>query len=391
MRRKIWFSLCCLLLLSLIYVDISAAGEQDMMDELLEQQVRAIDTGEIDKFMAELQAEYEGLLPDFSLRAVLQSFKKDEGFSLARICKNLLGFLFRELATQSTLLLRLLVLALLSVLLEHLHEALDGKVADIAYLICYLVVMGFALQSFARAFELTRTALSTMLAFVHALFPLILTTIMAAGSVSSAALFNPLLVIVLTAINTLIINVAVPLIFFYGILTLANNLSQNIKISRLANILRDVGMGIMGVLFMVFVGFNIAQATVGAVADGAAFRAGKFAIKTFLPIVGSMLSDSFETIAGCTALLGNTLSFVGMMGIFFYCALPAIRIITLLGIYRLAAAVVQPLGGGQLATALGEISSVFTYFFAVLAVVGTMLFVLITVIVGTGNSALMLR
>lgn len=361
------------------------------VDEILEQQLQALDTSQLDAYLRRLEEEYEGLLPDLSLRGVLNSIKNQEGFSLAHTAKSLSALLFRELAAQSSLLIRLLVLAMLCVLLQHLHEAVDGKVADIAYLICFLVVMGFALQSYGRALSATRSALDSMLSFVHALFPLLLTVVMAAGSVSSAALFNPLLLLVLNAISTLIVNLAVPLIFFAGVLILANNLSQNIKISRLAFLLRDVGAGIMGVLFMLFVGFNIAQATVGAVADGAVFRAGKFAVKAFLPVVGGMLSDGFETIAGCTALIGNTLSFIGVVGIFLYCALPAIRIIALLAVYRIVAAVVQPLGGGLLSNALNEISGIFTYFFGALAVVGVMLFVLITVIVGAGNSALMLR
>lgn len=389
--RKLFILTLVLTLLCPALVEAINSPETSQIDDILEQQLQAIDTSEFDNYLRQLEQEYEGLLPDLSLGCVLRSIRNQENFSLSQTFKAILTLVFRELAAQSTLLIRLLVLAMLCVLLQHLHEAVDGKVADIAYLICFLVVMGFALQSFGRALSLTRDALDSMLSFVHALFPLLLTVVMAAGNVSSAALFNPLLLMVLNTISTLIINVAVPLIFFAGVLILANNLSQNIKISRLAFLLRDVGAGIMGVLFMVFVGFNIAQATVGAVADGAAFRAGKFAVKAFLPVVGGMLSDGFETIAGCTALIGNTLSFLGVIGIFLYCALPAIRIISLLGIYRLVAAIIQPLGGGLLSNALNEISGIFTYFFGALAVVGVMLFVLITVLIGTGNSALMLR
>lgn len=389
--RKLFVLTLVLTLLCPALVEAINSPETSQIDDILEQQLQAIDTSEFDNYLRQLEQEYEGLLPDLSLSGVLRSIRNQENFSLSQTFKAILTLVFRELAAQSTLLIRLLVLAMLCVLLQHLHEAVDGKVADIAYLICFLVVMGFALQSFGRALSLTRDALDSMLSFVHALFPLLLTVVMAAGNVSSAALFNPLLLMVLNTISTLIINVAVPLIFFAGVLILANNLSQNIKISRLAFLLRDVGAGIMGVLFMVFVGFNIAQATVGAVADGAAFRAGKFAVKAFLPVVGGMLSDGFETIAGCTALIGNTLSFLGVLGIFLYCALPAIRIISLLGIYRLVAAIIQPLGGGLLSNALNEISGIFTYFFGALAVVGVMLFVLITVLIGTGNSALMLR
>lgn len=391
MGRKLLVLTLLLILLWPGTIETAGAAEPNPIDEIIQQQLQAIDTAELDNYLRQLEQEYEGLLPDLSLGGVLKSVRSQEGFSLAQLMKALFTILFREFTAQSTLLIRLLVLAMLCVLLQHLHEAMDSRVADIAYLICYLVIMGFALQSFGRALNLTRDALDSMLSFVHSLFPLLLTVVMAAGNVSSAALFNPLLMLVLASISTLIVNVAVPLIFFAGVLILANNLSQSIKVSRLAFLLRDIGAGIMGILFMLFVGYNIAQATVGAVADGAAFRAGKFAVKAFLPVVGGMLSDGFETLAGCTALIGNTLSFVGVVGIALYCALPAIRIISLLAIYRIAAAVIEPLGGGLLAKSLNEISGIFTYFFGALTVVGVMLFILITVIVGTGNNALMLR
>lgn len=346
--RKSLLLVLVIILLFPAVLEAASTKEPSTVDEILEQQLHALDTKDFDAYLRQLEEEYEGLLPDLSLRGVLNSIRNQEGFSLAQTARSLVTLLFRELAAQSSLLIRLLVLAMLCVLLQHLHEAVDGKVADIAYLICFLVVMGFALQSYGRALNLTRNALDSMLSFVHALFPLLLTVVMAAGNVSSAALFNPLLMLVLNAISTLIVNVAVPLIFFAGVLILANNLSQSIKVSRLALLLRDIGAGIMGVLFMLFVGFNIAQATVGSVADGAVFRAGKFAVKAFLPVVGGMLSDGFETIAGCTALIGNTLSFIGVVGILLYCALPAIRIIALLAVYRIVAAIIQPLGGGLL-------------------------------------------
>ena len=383
---------CSILLLLLLFSPAQAACrvEPDLVEQMIDQQLQAVDTAQIEALLRQMQQEYAGLLPDITLRGVLQSIRQQEGLAVP-VLKAVLQLALREVTIQSALLLRLLVLAMLCVLLQHLHTALGGKVADIAYLVCYLIIMGFALQSFGRAMALTRNALTEMISFVYALYPMLLTILLSLGNVSSAALFNPMLMVVLSGISTLIVNVAVPLIFFSGVLILANNLSQNIKVSRLAFILRDVGAGIMGVLFMSFVGFNLAHATVGAVADGVVLRAGKFATKVFLPVVGSMISDGFETIAGCTALIGNALSLVGVIGVGLICALPASRIIGLLIVYRVAAAIMQPFGGGRLSDALNEIAGVFTYFFGVLALVGIMLFVLIAIVVSTGNSALMLR
>ncbi|MGI6357342.1 MAG: stage III sporulation protein AE [Bacillota bacterium] len=389
-------TLLCLSLMMLLFASPAAAVSpevdgSDSIDQVLEQQLNDLDISQLQPFLDQLSAEYADYLPELSLRGLVQSLRQQEGLSAGQVLNMVLKLALRELAGQWTLLLRVLVLSLLCVLLQHLHEAVAGKVATIAYLICFLVIMGFALQSFGLALSVTREALTTMVSFVQALYPLLLTLLLAIGNVSSAALFSPMLLVVLTGITTLIGNLAVPLIFFSGVLILVNNLSETIKVSHLANLLRNVGAGLMGLLFMIFVGFNIAQSTLGSVADGVAFRAGKFAVKAFLPVVGSLLSDGFETIAGCSALISNSLGFIGCIGVVLYCTLPAVKLVGMLIIYRVAAALVQPIGGGRIANALNDISGVFTYFFGALALVGVLLFMLITVVVSTGNSALMLR
>lgn len=394
MLQKTVLCLAVLLLFLAPAPSVAASPEQtsgENIDQILNQQLSTLDVSSLQPFLDQLSTEYADYLPELSLRGVVAALREQNGLSAGELFGMLLRIAFKELAGQSTLLIRVLVLSLLCVLLQHLHEAMDGKVASVAYLICWLVIMGFALQSFGLALSVTKTALLTMVNFVQALYPLLLTILLGIGNVSSAALFSPMLLAVLTGITTLIANLAVPLVFFSGVLILADNLSDTIKVSRLAHLLRDVGAGVMGVLFMVFVGFNIAQSTLGAVADGVAFRAGKFAVKAFLPVVGSLLSDGFETIAGCSALISNSLGFIGTVGVLLYCALPAVKLICMLVIYRVAAAVVQPLGGGRIAAALNDIAGVFTYFFGALALVGVLLFMIITVVVSTGNSALMLR
>ncbi len=394
MLRKTMLSLAVLLLF-LMPMPAAAANPDEptgaSIDQVLEQQLSGLDMDSLKPFLDQLSTEYGDYLPELSLRGVVSALREQQGLSIGQLLSMLMRLAFRELAGQSTLLIRVLVLSLLCVLLQHLHEAMEGKVASIAYLICWLVIMGFALQSFGLAMAVTKSALLTMVNFVQALYPILLTILLSIGNVSSAALFSPMLLVLLTGITTLIVNLAVPLIFFSGVLVLADNLSDTIKVSRVAHLLRDIGAGVMGLLFMVFVGFNIAQSTLGAVADGVAFRAGKFAVKAFLPVVGSLLSDGFETIAGCSGLISNSLGFIGTTGVLLFCALPAIKLIGMLVIYRVAAAVAQPLGGGRIAAALNDIAGVFTYFFGALALVGVLLFMTITVVVSTGNSALMLR
>lgn len=362
------------------------------MDQILKEQLQSVDTVDLEQYLSQLQQEYEGFLPDFSIQGVLAMLRgQDGGFSISRLFRAILTMGFRELLGQWALLVRLIVLSVLCVILQHLHDALEGRVANVAYMICHLVLIGFALQSFGMAMAVTRQALQTMVNFVHALYPVLLTILLSIGNVSSAALFHPILTMALSAVTTVVGGTVVPLIFFAGILVMVNNLAEQVQVSRLAYLLRDIGTGIMGVLFMMFVGLTIAQGTAGAVVDGVAFRAGKFAVKAFLPVVGSLIADSFETVAGCSLLMKNAIGLIGVLGVVLFCALPAIKIVAMIAVYRLAGAIIEPLGRTPLVNVLNNIAGMLMYFFGALSLVGVMLFVLITVVVSTGNSALMLR
>ncbi len=393
MRLKL---LCLSLLLCILLPLHAQAAEPGPappdMDQILNEQLQSVDTGDIEQHLAQLQQEYDGFLPDLSIQGVLAMLRgQDGGFSVANLFRTILTLGFREIVGQWALLVRLIVLSILCVILQHLHDALDGKVADVAYMICYLVLIGFALQSFGMAMAVTKQALQTMVNFVHALYPVLLTILLSIGNVSSAALFHPVLTMALSAVTTIIGGTAVPLIFFAGVLIMVNDLAEHVQVSRLAYLLRDIGTGIMGVLFMMFVGLTIAQGTAGAVVDGVAFRAGKFAVKAFLPVVGSLVADSFETVAGCSLLMKNAIGFIGVVGVVLFCTLPALKIVAMIAVYRLAGAIIEPLGKTPLVGMLNNIAGMLTYFFGALALVGVMLFVLITVVVSTGNSALMLR
>ncbi len=66
-----------------------------------------------------------------------------------------------------------------------------------------------------------------------------------------------------------------------------SHLATGFSISRLADFLRQVGLGIMGVLTTVFLGVLTIQGVAGAVTQGIAFRTAKYATQTFVPVVAA--------------------------------------------------------------------------------------------------------
>jgi stage III sporulation protein AE len=71
--------------------------------------------------------------------------------------------------------------------------------------------------------------------------------------------------------------------------------------------------------------------------------------------------------------------------------IPLLKIITLAFIYKLAGALIQPIGSGQMVDCLNSLGNNLLLIFATVATVGLLFFFTITIVVGVGNISVMLR
>jgi stage III sporulation protein AE len=382
-----------LLIIVLSFSPLASAGTPDQapsLDIILQEQLNELDLSPLEDIVAAIRAEYDGYLPSLDL-SYFRTLREGGGFRPGDVLAGLLRYAARELAAQTTLLAKLIVLAVLCTLVKRMQDSLGGSVGEIAYAICYLVLIGIALQSFSHALGSVSASVHTMVSFIYSLLPVLLTLLMSMGAAGSAALFHPMITVAVTVVSTIVANTVLPLLYFSGVLYLINSLSDKLPVSKLAGLLRDIAIVVMGFSFTVFVGLSIAQGTAAGVADGVAVRTAKFTAKTFIPVVGGLFSDVFETVAGCSALLKNGVGLVGLISILLLCALPAVKIMAVVLVYRLAAAIVQPMGATPVSEALSSLGSILTVVSGALITVGVMLFILITIVVGSGNAALSLR
>lgn len=104
-----------------------------------------------------------------------------------------------------------------------------------------------------------------------------------------------------------------------------------------------------------------------------------------------MFTDATDTVISASVLLKNTVGLVGVAILISIAAFPAIKVLSLALIYKLAAAILQPLGGGPIISCLDVISKSVLYIFAALAVVSLMFFLSITVIITAGNLTMMMK
>ena len=254
-----------------------------------------------------------------------------------------------------------------------------------------MVLIIIALNSFKVAISYAEEAISTMTNFILALVPLLLALMATSGGLVSAAFFHPIILFLMNTSGLLIQFIVLPLLFLSALLSIVSTLSDHYKVTQLAGLLRNISIGLLGTFLTIFLGVISVQGASAAVSDGITIRTAKFITGNFVPVIGRMFTDATDTVISASVLLKNTVGIVGVAILLLIAAFPALKILTLALIYKIAAALLQPLGGGPVIACLDIISKSVIYIFAALAIVSLMFFLSLTVIIAAGNLTMMVR
>ncbi|MFD7523830.1 stage III sporulation protein AE [Paenibacillus chitinolyticus] len=362
------------------------------IDTLVKEQTNQLDTESVEKFWDKLMKEYGGYFPDNRPPSFSDLITGTKTFDFSNLWKGALKYLFHEIVVNGKLLVSIVILTVFSMLLETLQSSFErNNVSKVAFVVSYLVLLIIAVNSFQVAIEYANGAISSMIQFMIALMPLLLSLLASSGGITSVAILHPLIVFMIHTIGTVIYVFVFPLLFFSAVLHIVSSMSDKYKVTRLARLLQKIAIGTLGVFVTVFLGVISVQGSMGAVTDGVTLRTAKYIAGNFIPIVGRLFSDATETVLGASLLVKNAVGLTGVVIVILLCAFPAIKILVLALIYHICAAVMQPLGDSPIIACLSTIGKSMVYVFAALSAVGLMFFLALTIMITAGNIAVMVR
>ncbi|ADV93183.1 stage III sporulation protein AE [Bacillus subtilis] len=399
MKRFQWVLLLAVLIIAGRAEIVQAAGNAEQTEDhaetaeqLAERTAASLETDKIGEFWNDIMTEYGGLLPESQKGSLMEFINGDKSFSPQEWLKALFSYLFHEVLANGKLLGTLILLTIFCVILQLLQNAFQqSTVSKVAYSIVYMVLIILALNSFHVAINYATEAIQTMTSFILALIPLLLALLASSGGAVSAAFFHPVILFLMNTSGLLIQNIVMPLIFLSAILSIVSTMTEQYKVTQLANLLRNIAIGALAVFLTIFLGVISVQGASAAVTDGITLRTAKFITGNFIPVLGRMFTDATDTVISASLLLKNTVGILGVAILICIAAFPAIKVLSLAFIYKLAAAILQPLGGGPVITCLDVISKSVIYIFAALAIVSLMFFLSLTVIITAGNLTMMMK
>ncbi|HOE57742.1 MAG TPA: stage III sporulation protein AE [Bacillota bacterium] len=362
-------------------------------EDIMQSQLENLDIGELERYVDGINKESEGLIPEINIKELISGlFRGNLIKSFKEIGRGIIYFFFKEVIADFNIMGKLLILAIFCAILQNLHNAFEqDSIGRLAYGICYIVIIIMAVKSFRESMSIGTATIDKMSGFMQALLPTLLSLLAAVGGISSSAVFQPLIFTLITLITTFIKVFVMQLVLFSAVLSILNNLSESVNISRLATLLKQIAVGAMGLVLTAFSGVLAVQGIASVSIDGATVKTAKFAVDNFIPIVGNFLSEALDAVISCSMILKNGIGIAGIVILILICVFPLIKILSIVLIYKIAGSLIQPILDNQIVQCLNDMSNAMLVLLTCVLAVAVMFFMSLTVIMGVGNMTVMIR
>ena len=286
MRKERIFTICvfiCAFLLLIVLFCANAGvayaateAQEDVEKELSDGVSGAIDRLDTDLFedflssLDDRQAEAVGI---GDLKAALKSITDGEpadffGSFLSALAAAAGGAFLGFLPGVVSVVIICLLKSLLTGMSSGLGRSATGGVVHI---VCYSAVIVILTAGVTGVILSVTDTVNALAGFSDAVFPVLLTLLAAVGGGSGVALYQPFMAVLSGTVIKVVQSVIVPAFIAAIVFAVVGNISENVKLGKLAKLVRSGAGWLVGILFGLFATFITAQGISGGVLDKIGF------------------------------------------------------------------------------------------------------------------------
>ena len=317
--------------------------------ETTEELLKEINLADVQKMLDDFMGA-----DSFSVKeALIKLTRGERAFSKEAVQEFVYRFFFYQLNQEKELFVKLILLILLSAVFTSFAEVFENnQIGDISFFVVYLLFFTILMDSFSKMSSSLEKTISWMTEMMKGLAPAYYMTVCAASGAASAVIFYEGVLLMVWGIQWLLLTVLLPASGMYVLLQLVNSLSREEMLGKMAELLNTaVSWGLKSLLAAV-VGLQIIRNLVAPVMDSVK-RGLLSKAAGALPGVGNAVNMVTELVVTSAVLVRNCLGVVILVVFVLIGAGPMLHYGILSLLYRLLAAVAQPVSDRRMVRALG--------------------------------------
>lgn len=321
---------------------------------------------------AELELEKaKGLLPD-SLDSVDIDFSpsntpSENGLNVSTFFKTVFSYFFDVLGNEILFVFSSVGILMMAVIIFSFIDASKTTMNAVARFAVSGIVSALLISHIESAFERVIAYINEISVFMTGLMPFLGSISLVNGEFSTSVVQSAFLLTSVSALQTVVSSAVIPLCKAVCALSVAGYISGRAFgalssfISSIATKVISVSCGIM-CLILYF------QNSVSAITDSLALRSVKLAAGSFVPVVGSFVSEASGTLIAGAKLVKSSFGVFAVAALIYMSVRPIINFLTVKLSVRFSGIVAKLLGCEKEAGIFSEIAGVYNVLSAIMIV-----------------------
>ncbi|MCL2187493.1 MAG: stage III sporulation protein AE [Defluviitaleaceae bacterium] len=310
-------------------------------------------------------------LPRF-LDLARQAVRGELDLSMSSILTAGANLIFAEFFTNGEIIRQLLLVAILGALLRCLTLAFSHKSAgEAGFYVTYLMTVLLAISSFRVSVDILTSLVAVVNGMMLAATPVMVALMLISGRVAHAAGFHPLLFFALQLITGFITAVFIPLVLAGAALDIVNQLNRENKLDKLAALVRRIADYTLRAIIGVFMFLLTLQRISAPILNNVALRTTRSAAGA-VPVVGNALTAAMDTVIHFSQAARSGVLVALVLVLCAAMLAPLLKILTLSWVYRITAAIMQPIADERLTACMDSAGKAMGQLFSAAALLGVM-------------------
>lgn len=260
--------------------------------------------------------------------------------------------IYSQLSENRSHIIGIIVLALSMALLSNILVIFTtNNYWETGFFVLYLMLINSLMISFITLMNIGKELIGSVVRFMECLVPSFFLAIGISNGYSTSTGLCAVTLTVMTIIEKVIVNILLPAISIFVAISLVTSIQKDNNMSKIGDIIANfVDWGTKSLLTIVL-GMNVIESMILPLADKVKNKGITQAV-SMLPVVGNGLSGAANLMLSSGEIIKNTIGGAALVAIVIVVAVPIIKLLLFIGVYKVIAAIIEPISDKRVVGAI---------------------------------------
>lgn len=347
---------------------------------------------DVSEFIDEVKTYNNDIFPEFANENWLNNILNGNlEMSGQTIIKKVLNLILKEFKENTSLLFKIIGITFICAILKNLQSAYDGNVSEIAFYVCYMLIIVLIVSAFSNISNVCISSIKKLKDFMELIIPILIALLVGMGNISTATILQPVLLGMISVISILVSNLVIPIVMTSTVLNLVSNISTQINVDKIGTFLKKTVMYILEFVMIIFIGLLSIEGSLASGVDGVTSKITKTVVSNAVPVVGKLISDTADSVLGGISITKNAVGIIGILVILIIAITPLVKSFILMTLFNLTSAICDSIADARISKCMSVTADSMKLMFGIMVMISFLFIIAITLMIKMTNFSLVYR